>query len=100
MIFPSQNPFPLFLGLVICNCVIFLTALMTIWCSFDVAGRYWVRLRKYKNSEKNARSKRQISGSEFSIQPTHVMTACNSSENHGPEIPPLLQQPSSEVCQL
>ena len=83
-----------FLGLVICNSVIFLTALMTIWCSFDVAGRYWVRLKKYKKSEKNARSKRQISGSEFSIQPTHVKPG---NENYGEDIPPLLQQSSAEV---
>ena len=72
---------------------------MTMWCSFDVAGRYWVRLKKYKNN-KNARSKCQISGSEFSIQATHVMSY--NSSNQGPEIgsPPLLQQPSSEVCTL
>ena len=68
---------------------------MTIWCSFDVAGRYWVRLKKYKNSEsKNARSKRQISGSEFSIQQTHVKPG---NENYGEDIPPLLQQSSTEV---
>ena len=78
----------------ISNSVIFLTALMTIWCSFDVAGRYWVRLKKYKKSEKNARSKRQISGSEFSIQPTHVKPG---NENYGEDIPPLLQQSSAEV---
>ena len=86
--------FELFLGLVISNSVIFLTALMTIWCSFDVAGRYWVRLKKYKKSEKNARSKRQISGSEFSIQPTHVKPG---NETYGEDIPPLLQQSSAEV---
>ena len=73
----------------ISNSVIFCTAIMTIWCSFDVAGRYWVRLKKYKNS-KNVRSKCQISGSEFSIQPSHMLAPS--------EIPPLLEhQPSSEV---
>ena len=82
----------------ISNSVIFLTALMTIWCSFDVAGRYWVRLKKYKNSEsKNARSKRQISGSEFSIQPTHGITG---SDNFGEDIPPLLQESSAEVRKI
>ena len=67
---------------------------MTIWCSFDEAGRYWVRLKKYKGN-KNTRSKCPISGSEFStIQASHGMS-CNES-NH--ESPPLLQQTSSEVC--
>lgn len=90
----------IFVGLVISNSVIFCTALMTIWCSFDVAGRYWVRLKKYKNS-KNTRSKCQISGSEFSIQPTHILASCNSENLGTSEIPPLLvHQPSSEVCML
>ena len=65
---------------------------MTIWCSFDVAGRYWVRLKEYKNS-KNPRSKCQISVSEFEIQATQVsqgMDPCTGS-------PPLLNQASSEV---
>ena len=69
---------------------------MTIWCSFDVAGRYWVRLKKYKNS-KNAKSKCQSSGSEFSIQPTHILA--NSSNLGTSEVPPLLvHEPASEVC--
>ena len=84
----------------ISNSVVFCTAIMTIWCSFDVAGRYWVRLKKYKNS-KNTRSKCQISGSEFSIQPTHVLASCNSENLGTSEIPPLLvHQPTSEVCMI
>ena len=92
-----MNMTSLISGLVISNSVIFCTAIMTIWCSFDVAGRYWVRLKKYKNS-KNARSKFQISGSEFSIQPTHMVASCNHETS---DVPPLLiHQPSSEVCLL
>jgi hypothetical protein len=37
-------------GLVIFNAVIFLTALITIWCVFDVAGRSWVKLKNYQKS--------------------------------------------------
>ena len=83
----------------ISNSVIFLTALMTIWCSFDVAGRYWVQLKKYQNS-KNSKSKslRSDGGSElFSKQPALVMSMSLNTSNQ--DVPPLfLQQNLTEVC--
>ena len=83
----------------ISNSVIFLTALMTIWCSFDVAGRYWVQLKKYQNS-KNSKSKslRPDGGSElFSKQPALVMSMSLNTSNQ--DVPPLfLQQNPTEVC--
>ena len=45
-----------FSALVICNLVIFFTALMTIYCSFDVAGRSWVKLKKYQKSLRDQNS--------------------------------------------
>lgn len=41
------------LAIVIFNAVIFVTALVTMWCTFDVAGRYWVKLKKYQKSFKD-----------------------------------------------
>ncbi|XP_040564209.1 diacylglycerol lipase-alpha [Lepeophtheirus salmonis] len=38
------------LGLVVSNSVIFLTAIMTIWCSWDTAGRKWLKLKRYQQS--------------------------------------------------
>ena len=36
-----------------------MTALMTIYCSFDVAGRSWVKLKKYQKSLREQSSKTQ-----------------------------------------
>jgi len=46
------------LGLVVCNSILFLTALLTIWCSFDVAGRSWVKLKKYQQSLRDQNTKK------------------------------------------
>ena len=40
-------------GIVVCNFVLFLTTLMTIWCFYDVAGKHWVKLKKYQQSLKD-----------------------------------------------
>ena len=86
----------------ISNSVIFLTALMTIWCSFDVAGRYWVQLKKHQNS-KNSKSKslRSDGGCSelFSKQPALVMSMSLNTSNQ--DVPPLfLQQNPTKVCAL
>ena len=40
-------------ALVISNAVMFVVGVMILWCSFDVAGRDWVKLKKYQKSLKN-----------------------------------------------
>ena len=40
----------------ISNAVMFVAGVMIIWCSFDVAGRDWVKLKKYQKSLKNQAS--------------------------------------------
>ena len=45
------------LGLVIGNSVLFVTAVITIWCSFDIAGRSWVKLKKYQKSLRDQNTK-------------------------------------------
>jgi len=56
--FTKCNKLPQFyhnviLGIVVCNFVLFLTTLMTIWCFYDVAGKHWVKLKKYQQSLKD-----------------------------------------------
>ena len=43
------------LFIVICNCILFLTGVMCIWCSYDVAGRSWVKLKNYQKSQQSAK---------------------------------------------
>ena len=45
-------------GLVIGNSILFVTAMMTIWCSFDIAGRSWVKLKKYQKSLRDQNTKK------------------------------------------
>ncbi len=40
----------------ISNAVVFLTALVTMWCAWDVAGRSWVKLKKYQKSLRDQQS--------------------------------------------
>ncbi|XP_059079091.1 diacylglycerol lipase-alpha-like isoform X2 [Tigriopus californicus] len=54
LVFSLQN---VILALVICNLVIFFTAVMTLWCSFDVAGRSWVKLKKYQANQRDQNSR-------------------------------------------
>ena len=44
---------PCIAALVISNAVMFVAGVMIMWCSFDVAGRDWVKLKKYQKSLKN-----------------------------------------------
>ena len=46
-------PLTLISALVISNAVMFVVGVMIMWCSFDVAGRDWVKLKKYQKSLKN-----------------------------------------------
>ena len=39
--------------MVVSNAVMFVAGVMIMWCSFDVAGRDWVKLKKYQKSLKN-----------------------------------------------
>lgn len=38
------------MGAVIGNWVLFLCVVLTVWCSFDAAGRSWVKMKKYQRS--------------------------------------------------
>ncbi|GAB6029644.1 hypothetical protein CHUAL_005379 [Chamberlinius hualienensis] len=45
------------LGLQICNICVFLSVLVTIWCTFDAAGRSWVKMKNYQKSLKDSKTK-------------------------------------------
>lgn len=47
----------IFIGLVICNWAVLLSMLITIWCTFDAAGRSWVKMKKYQRSMRESESR-------------------------------------------
>lgn len=47
------------LGMVVCNWVVILTVMLTVWCVFDTAGRSWVKMKKYQRSMKESESRFQ-----------------------------------------
>ncbi|KAF8791182.1 Sn1-specific diacylglycerol lipase alpha like protein [Argiope bruennichi] len=40
------------LGIVICNWCVLISVLITTWCTFDAAGRSWVKMKQYQMSMK------------------------------------------------
>ncbi|XP_067676566.1 diacylglycerol lipase-alpha-like isoform X2 [Haliotis asinina] len=52
------------LGVIICNWLVMLIVIVSLWCTFDSAGRKWVKMKKYQDSLKEKRrGNRRISGS-------------------------------------
>ncbi|KAL3270811.1 hypothetical protein HHI36_021333 [Cryptolaemus montrouzieri] len=47
------------LGLVICNWCLLLSVLITVWCTYDSAGRSWVKMKQYQKSMREMESKYQ-----------------------------------------
>ncbi|KAK0092375.1 hypothetical protein PV326_001578 [Microctonus aethiopoides] len=45
------------LGLVICNWCILMSVTVTVWCTYDAAGRSWVKMKKYQRSMREAESR-------------------------------------------
>ncbi|XP_074594649.1 inactivation no afterpotential E isoform X2 [Brevipalpus obovatus] len=50
-------PRDLLIGIVICNCFIFVSIVVTMWCTFDAAGRSWVKMQQYQDSMRDGNSK-------------------------------------------
>lgn len=60
--FLNRKHFPLkwfyyIIGLIICNWVVILSILVTIWCTYDAAGRSWVKMKKYQRSMRESESR-------------------------------------------
>lgn len=45
------------LGIIICNWCVLLSVLVTTWCTFDAAGRSWVKMKRYQRSLREGRAK-------------------------------------------
>jgi hypothetical protein len=45
-----------------------MTAVMTMWCSFDVAGRSWVKLKKYQKSLRDQQEATRVNAKRSKIQ--------------------------------
>ncbi|XP_074109664.1 inactivation no afterpotential E isoform X3 [Cotesia typhae] len=45
------------LGLVICNWCTLALVTITVWCTYDTAGRSWVKMKKYQRSMREAESR-------------------------------------------
>ncbi|XP_034190857.1 inactivation no afterpotential E isoform X4 [Osmia lignaria lignaria] len=45
------------LGLVISNWCVLASVIVTVWCTYDAAGRSWVKMKKYQRSMREAESR-------------------------------------------
>ncbi|XP_054721241.1 diacylglycerol lipase-alpha-like [Uloborus diversus] len=46
------------LGIVICNWIVLVSVLVTLWCTFDAAGRTWVKMKRYQRSLRAERGRK------------------------------------------
>lgn len=46
-------------GLVVCNWSILVSVIITVWCTYDSAGRSWVKMKQYQRSMRQSESKFQ-----------------------------------------
>ncbi|KRT83150.1 hypothetical protein AMK59_3055, partial [Oryctes borbonicus] len=69
------------LGLIVCNWCIIVSILITVWCTYDTAGRSWVKMKQYQRSIKDNESKFQYkrSGSTRNWRQRKVLRAYQDS---------------------
>ncbi|XP_034235301.1 sn1-specific diacylglycerol lipase alpha isoform X2 [Thrips palmi] len=56
---PVGLPKNVMMGMVMSNWIVFLIVVLTVWCSYDAAGRSWVKMKKYQRSMREAESRFQ-----------------------------------------
>ncbi|KAH8272951.1 hypothetical protein KR026_000370 [Drosophila bipectinata] len=54
---PVDDPKKVYIAIIICNWVLVVITLITIWCTFDAAGRSWVKMKKYQRSMRETESR-------------------------------------------
>ncbi|XP_065081564.1 diacylglycerol lipase-alpha isoform X2 [Ochlerotatus camptorhynchus] len=54
---PIQEPKGTMIAVVICNLLVIFSMFTTIWCTFDPAGRSWVKMKKYQRSMRESESR-------------------------------------------
>ncbi|KAH7939634.1 hypothetical protein HPB52_015443 [Rhipicephalus sanguineus] len=50
------------LGIIVCNWCVLLSVLVTVWCTFDRAGRTWVKMKRYQRSLQDGKLRYKRSG--------------------------------------
>ncbi|XP_076045042.1 uncharacterized protein LOC143027590 [Oratosquilla oratoria] len=55
----SQTAKDAILGIVVCNWCVMVSVVLTVWCTFDAAGRSWVKMKRYQRSMRDSHSKFQ-----------------------------------------
>lgn len=55
----SQAAKDAILGIVVCNWCVMVSVVITVWCTFDAAGRSWVKMKRYQRSMRDTPSKFQ-----------------------------------------
>ncbi|XP_063219967.1 diacylglycerol lipase-alpha isoform X2 [Bacillus rossius redtenbacheri] len=56
---PVNGAKQVLMGVVVCNWVVVLCVCATVWCTFDAAGRSWVKMKKYQRSMRESESRFQ-----------------------------------------
>lgn len=54
---PIQEPKETMIAVIICNLLVIFSMFTTIWCTFDPAGRSWVKMKKYQRSMRESESR-------------------------------------------
>uniref|UniRef100_A0A182QMX0 sn-1-specific diacylglycerol lipase n=1 Tax=Anopheles farauti TaxID=69004 RepID=A0A182QMX0_9DIPT len=54
---PAEEPKEVVLAAVACNLFVILSMITTVWCTFDPAGRSWVKMKKYQRSMRESESR-------------------------------------------
>ncbi|XP_036221138.1 uncharacterized protein inaE isoform X2 [Bactrocera oleae] len=54
---PIDEAKKFFMAIVVCNWALVFITLITIWCTFDAAGRSWVKMKKYQRSMRETESR-------------------------------------------
>uniref|UniRef100_A0A336LAT9 Diacylglycerol lipase-alpha n=1 Tax=Culicoides sonorensis TaxID=179676 RepID=A0A336LAT9_CULSO len=82
---PIEHPKDAMIGTIACNWIVNLTILTTVWCTFDPAGRSWVKMKKYQRSMRESESRFQYKRSGSRVRnwrQRKVIRAYQDSWNH------------------
>ncbi|XP_047740268.1 diacylglycerol lipase-alpha isoform X2 [Hyalella azteca] len=68
------------LGIVVCNWCVLLSVFLTVCCTFDAAGRSWVKMKRYQRSTRHFPAKRTDSGQDVKTKRSRC-TSGNANRN-------------------
>ncbi|KAA0187113.1 hypothetical protein HAZT_HAZT009226 [Hyalella azteca] len=67
-------------GIVVCNWCVLLSVFLTVCCTFDAAGRSWVKMKRYQRSTRHFPAKRTDSGQDVKTKRSRC-TSGNANRN-------------------